>query len=278
MPLSSVKQINIYSHSARSPVALNQSPGIVSPLSAYSHLTPSSLSRAPWTEIVFPADLAAENGRRSPTDSDGDDTSEEGACTTPTSMTEFGSVQDKDSNGGYLALVIPKIEVLPVPHRRAPLPPTVVLNGKSVTSAAAVKGPFAGANAIPGRRRSSLPTLEQITARMAAKDGGKPGLARRSTAPDLSMPAPTVKAPAATSRLPSFLLARGAKAQATENVKPAPAAPVVAEKPAFEVPVFTVTPPQERGEGGRRVLAVLNRRASGGAPKVVVHEPAKVWV
>lgn len=256
----------------------------MSPLSAYSHLTPSSLSRAPWTEIVFPRDLAAENGRASPDYSDGDDTSEEGACTTPTSMTTFGSVQDKDTTGGYVALVIPKMEVLPVPQRRAPLPPKVVLNGKSIPSPTnSTKAAFAGLPAAGGRRRSSLPTLEQITARMSAKEGGKPNIVRRSTAPNAPSlsPAgtPSSGSNTTTSRLPSFLLARGATMKAAEeNVQPASAVAIVVDKPTFEVPVFTVTPPQERGEGGRKVLAVLNRRTSGGAPKIVAQEPTKLWV
>ncbi|KAL7417548.1 hypothetical protein BDY24DRAFT_437886 [Mrakia frigida] len=244
------------------------SPGIVSPLSAHSHLTPSTLARAPWTEIVFPRDLAEANSRAaSPPYSDEDDGSEEGSCTTPTSITSFGNVHDKDG-GGYLGLVIPRIEVLPVPQRRAPIPPKVTVNGKPTLSSVP-RMPFAAAP-VPARRRSSAPSLEQIKAHVASK----PSVVRRSTAPSLTFTAPgseSTTTTTTTSRLPSFLLARRAKKTQEEN-QPSVVAPSVV------VPVFTVTPPpQERGEGGRKVMALLERRSSGGgAPRVTV-EP-KVWV
>jgi hypothetical protein len=264
---------------------LLQSPGLGSPLPVYDQLMPSTRAQpTPWTEvIVFPAasdrdrhhnnnNVARARSRclppviaaRSPTppySEDGNSSdSESGECTTPTSdESSFASSLHKapiNAAAPSMMPPIPTINVFPVPSRRASAP--------SVARAAKINPtPVVRVLAPPVdlvRRRTASPTLSQISAHVVLTSSSRP-LRRAASIPPAAATTATRSAASGESRLPLFLLARRQAAAEAAASKEQQAPQLGPASPAgVSIPTFTVTPPPERADSGRRLKEILANR------------------
>jgi hypothetical protein len=246
---------------------------------------------------VFPPSFSSSSVSSSSEDSDSNSSADE-ACTTPTSCSKSAAYFDQPTpkqksvlpgsqNVARGSVVAPSVgsglstlKRATEPRSSLPLPkndyalkagmkqqtldlilPSLAVRKPSTspTAVAAVQKPA-------GRRVSApLPTLSQISARLQP--------VRRSTAPAAVPTVKTTVVAAETeggSRLPPFLLARRRREEAAKaaaaavEISSGSEEEEIVEQPLLRIPIptFTVTPPPERADEGRKVRELLVGRLS----------------